>query len=162
MLINEKISSLIKKLLLTYPDIFKPEDEIVKDIVRKNSSHQLSLENEKHQIKELYEQIKNAVKTVDETLTKHVDALQAKLLKNLDSLEKKLLKAERRKFEAEQGQIKKIRSGLFPNNSLQERVENFMPFYAKWGKEFLDVIYDNSLIFEQEFCIIKKHELQRL
>ena len=33
-----------------------------------------------------------------------------------------------------------------------------MIFYAKWGKDLLNVIYDNSLIFEQEFCIIKEEE----
>lgn len=158
LLISGKINSLIQKLSLTYQDIFKTEGELVKDIVRKNSSHKLSLENEKQEIKELYELIKNAVKEVDATLIKHVDALQAKLLNNLDNLERKLLKAEKKKFESQQNQIRKIRENLFPNNYLQERVENFMPFYAKWGMDFIKVIYDNSLNFEQEFCIIKEEE----
>ncbi len=158
LLVSGKINSLIQKLSLTYQDIFKPEGELIKDIVRKNSSHKLSLENEKQEIRELYKLIKNAVKEVDATLIKHVDALQAKLLKNLDNLERKLLKAEKKRFESQQNQIRKIRENLFPNNSLQERVENFMPFYAKWGKEFIKIIYDNSLNFEQEFGIIKEEE----
>ncbi|MDB5198182.1 MAG: hypothetical protein JWO92_145 [Chitinophagaceae bacterium] len=155
-LINEKIYSLIQKLSLTYQDIFKADDELLKDIVRKNSAHQLSLEREKQRIKELYEEIKNSVKEVDATLIKHVDALQTKLLKSLENLEKKLLTAEKKRFGSQQGQIEKIRANLFPNDSLQERVENFMPFYAKWGKEFINVIYNNSLTFEQQFCIIKE------
>lgn len=156
LLVNEKIDSLIKKLSLTYADIFKPIDDLVKDIVLKNSSNQLSLEIEKQEITDLYEQIKNSVKEVDTTLIKHVDALQAKILKGLNNLEKKLLKAEKGRFESQQTQINKLRSNLFPNNSLQERVENFMPFYAKWGKEFVKIIYDNSLNFEQQFSIIKE------
>lgn len=158
LLVSGKINSLIQKLSLTYQDIFKPEGELVKDIVRKNSSHKLCLENEKEGIRELYELIKNAVKEVDATLIKHVDALQAKLLKNLDNLERKLLKAEKKRFESQQNQIRKIRENLFPNNSLQEMIENFMPFYAKWGKDFIQIIYDNSLNFEQEFGIIREEE----
>ena len=157
-LINEKIDSLIHKLSFTYADIFKPEYDLVTDIVRKNSSHQLSLEKEKQQIGLIYEAMKTSVKEIDATLVKHVEALQAKLLKTLDKLEVKLLRAEKKRFDSQQKQVKKIRTNLFPNNSLQERVENFMPFYAKWGKEFIKLIYDNSLIFEQEFCIIKKEE----
>ena len=158
LLVDEKAYSLIQKLSLTYHDIFKNDEELLKDIVRKNSSNQLSLAKEKKEITEVYERMKASVKEIDSTLVKHVDALQAKLLKTLDKLEVKLLRAEKRRFESQQKQVKKLRSNLFPNNSLQERVENFMPFYAKWGKDFLNVIYDNSLIFEQEFCIIKESE----
>ncbi len=157
-LINEKMNSLLQKLSFTYTDIFKSEYDLVTDIVRKNSSHQLSLQKEKEQIETIYHGMKISVKEVDATLVKHVEALQAKLLKTLDKLEAKLLRAEKKRFESHQKQIKKIRENLFPNNSLQERVENFMPFYAKWGKEFIKLIYDNSLIFEQEFCIVKEEE----
>lgn len=156
--INEKINALIQKLSFTYTDIFKPEYDLVTDIVRKNSSHQLSLEKEKQQIETVYREMKTSVKEIDVTLVKHVEALQAKLLKTLDKLEVKLLRAEKKRFESQQKQIKKIRENLFPNNSLQERAENFMPFYARWGSGFLKVIYDNSLIFEQEFYIIKEEE----
>ena len=157
-LINEKTNSLIHKLSFTYSDIFKTEYDLVTDIVRKNSSHQLSLQKEKQQIETVYEGMKTSVKEIDATLVKHVEALQAKLLKTLDKLEVKLLRAEKKRFESQQKQVKKIKANLFPNNSLQERVENFMPFYARWGKGFIKLIYDNSLIFEQEFCIIKEEE----
>ncbi len=156
--INEKINALIQKLSLIYTDIFKTEYDLVTDIVRKNSSHQLSLQKEKQQIQAVYREMKTAVKEIDATLVEHVEALQAKLFKTLDRLEIKLLRAEKKRFESQQKQVRKIKVNLFPNNSLQERVENFMPFYAKWGKEFVKLIYDNSLIFEQEFCIIKEEE----
>ena len=65
-----------------------------------------------------------------------------------------MLKAEKKKFEAQQRQLHKLRSELFPHNSLQERIENFMPFYAKWGKDFIGTLYNNSLALEQEFVIL--------
>ncbi len=154
LLINEKTGILIKKLLLTSLDIFKPDNDLIKDFVTKNTSHQLSFENEKHNIVSVYNKIKISVNEIDVTLAKHVESLEAKILKTIDKLEIKLLRSEKRKFESQQRQIKKIKSNLFPENKLQERVENFMPFYAKWGKEFIQIIYNNSLGLEQQFCII--------
>ena len=43
---------------------------------------------------------------------------------------------------------------LFPNNNLQERVENLMPYYAIWGKDFIRMIYEHSNGLEQEFGIL--------
>jgi bacillithiol synthase len=87
-----------------------------------------------------------------------VEALQAKTLKNIDTLEKKMIKAEIKKFEAQQRQIQKIKENLFPMGELQERVENFMPYYAKWGREFLKMIWDNSLTLEQQFTVLEEGE----
>ena len=157
-IITKKINPVIQKLLLNSENIFNPEADLINEIVNKSSTHKLSLEIEKKQIELLYQNIKKSVKEIDPTLTKHVDNLLAKALKRFDILEKKLFKAEKKNFESQRRQIQKIRLSLFPNNELQERVENFMPFYAQWGEEFITVLYDNSLSLEQEFCIITEKE----
>ncbi|MBS1936049.1 MAG: bacillithiol biosynthesis BshC, partial [Bacteroidetes bacterium] len=104
----------------------------------------------------LYEKLKAITSKVDITLSQHTDALKTKALKPLHELEKKLLKAEKRKFEEQRKQIQAIKSALFPLNSLQERIENFMPYYAKWGKEFIGMLYKNSLALEQEFVVLSE------
>ena len=91
---------------------------------------------------------------IDNTLQQHVEALEVKTLKTIDTLEKKMLKAEIKKFEAQQRQIHRLKENLFPMGQLQERVENFMPYYAKYGRDFLKLIYDNSLSLEQQFCVL--------
>ncbi len=154
--INKKIDALLQKLSFTSLDIWQPENELVKNFVATNTSHQLSLAKEKESITSVYEGMKGAVQEIDSTLVRHVDAQQAKLLKTLDKLEIKLLRAEKLKFGAQIRQLKKIRTNLFPDDQLQERVENFIPFYAKWGKGFIKTIYDNPVSLEQEFCIIKE------
>ena len=65
-----------------------------------------------------------------------------------------MLRAEKRKFEEQQRHIQKIKEVLFPDDGLQERVENFSWFYSKWGKSFIEEFYRNSLALEQEFCIL--------
>ena len=156
LLITEKTGSLVQKLSLSAADLFTSENDLVKNIIASNTSHKINLEKEKKEIQELYQQLKVAVKEVDGTLEKHVEALQAKQIKTLEKLEVKLLRAEKVRFQSQQQQLKKVRGNLFPNNSLQERVDNFMPYYAKWGKDFLQMVYDKSLTFEQQFCIVNE------
>ena len=76
------------------------------------------------------------------------------MVKQLQELEKKLLRGEKRKFADQSRQIGAIKAALFPNNNLQERVENFMPYYAKYGPDFLQWIYDCSPVLEQQFVVV--------
>jgi len=39
---------------------------------------------------------------------------------------------------------------------LQERMDNLMYYYAKWGKEFIQQVYQHSLSLEQEFVVINE------
>jgi uncharacterized protein YllA (UPF0747 family) len=74
----------------------------------------------------------------------------------LQELEKKMLRAEKRKFADQQRQINSIKEHLFPMNGLQERIENISYYYAKWGRDFIGKLYENSLNLEQEFVILSE------
>ena len=47
---------------------------------------------------------------------------------------------------------------MFPKNGLQERYDNMLYYYAKWGKEFIKLLYDQSPVLEQEFVAVKVNE----
>jgi uncharacterized protein YllA (UPF0747 family) len=47
-----------------------------------------------------------------------------------------------------------VKNKLFPGKALQERKDNFMPYYAKYGKAFIRMIYENSPSLEQEFIVL--------
>jgi uncharacterized protein YllA (UPF0747 family) len=102
----------------------------------------------------LYEDFKKQAGAVDVTLAKHVEALKFKTVQRLHELEKKMLRAEKRKFSDQQRQIRSIREHLFPGNGLQERYDNISYYYAKWGKGFIEQLYNNSLTMEQEFVVL--------
>jgi uncharacterized protein YllA (UPF0747 family) len=123
-------------------------------LVKRESSHQLSLESEKQKLSELYSQVQTISGKIDTTLAAHTEALYKKSLHRMEQLEKKMLKAEKQKFEAQERQVHKLKQQLFPNNNLQERVDNFMLYYAKSGKAFIQSIYENSLSLEQEFMML--------
>ena len=155
MIMNETQKAATKKLGFTVHDLFKSDKELIKTLVSRESSLQLSLENEKQQLKSLYKHLGQLTGKIDTTLAEHTTALEVKAVKKIDELEKKMLRSEKRKFESQNRQINKLKQQLVPGNSLQERTDNFSPFYAKYGKEFLDEIYKASLSLEQQFGVIE-------
>ncbi|MEP7238812.1 MAG: bacillithiol biosynthesis cysteine-adding enzyme BshC [Ferruginibacter sp.] len=146
----------INSLGFNVTDLFKTETELLNVLVKRDSEVQLSLEKERQAIIYFYAGLKNTAGAVDITLQPHTEALEKLALRKINALEKKMLRAEKKKFEIQQRQLHKLRSQLFPHNNLQERIENFMPFYAKWGKDFIKTVYENSLALEQEFIILEE------
>jgi len=154
LLVDEKNDALINKLRLSKEEIFHSGFDLMNALVKRESSHQLSLEKEKAMLDEVYDELKSIAGKVDITLQAHTEALHKKALDRISILEKKILRAEKGKFEAQQRQLHKLKTELFPNNNLQERVDNFMLHYARFGKGFLQSVYDHSLSLEQEFVIL--------
>ena len=156
MIVEKKYHKLLEKLNLNSADLFKGERILLNEIVARETNHQLTLDDEKLKLQEVYASIKTATKEIDRTLEQHVESLETKNMKTLLALEKKMLRAEKRKFNDQGNQLAKIFSALFPQESLQERTENFMLHYAKWGNSFFDMLYDNSLTLGQKFCVIEE------
>jgi bacillithiol biosynthesis cysteine-adding enzyme BshC len=155
LIIEKKWQEKIQKLDLQPKDLFQSEQQLLTFLVSRFKNGELKLKNELEAASRLYDLLKDKAANIDKSLLKHVEALQAKTLKPLHELEKKMLRAEKKKYETEQRQIQTIRSALFPRNGLQERIDNFMPWYALWGKEFIKIIYDHSLTIEQQFTILE-------
>ena len=144
LVIDKKQNLIIKKLGLKKADIFKDEHGLMKLIVDINTNSKYVLNGELKGFEDLYTILEKRSAEIDVTLSHHIEALKTKAIKKLVELEKKLLRAEKRKFSEQQSQIQKIKSLLFPNKSLQERVENISGFYVKYDKEFLECIYKYS------------------
>lgn len=156
LIVEKKYGILMKKLALETSDLFKGQQVITEELVKKNSNATLNLAEEKQAFGDVYSKIKNIANKIDKTLNRHILALEAQQLKKLAVLEKKMFRAEKKKYIAEQNQLAKIFSVLFPDDGLQERTENFMLFYAKWGRDFIKLIYENTLGMEQEFCVLEE------
>jgi len=155
MIIEKKYSQMISNLELQRQDVFLSGHELMNTIVTNRAQNKVRLNGELQKVEELYNEIMSLASNVDATLKEHVAALKTKAVHSLQELEKKMIRAEKRKYINEQQQLQKIKSALFPNDSLQERSENFSLYFAKYGKELVDVLLESSLAFEQEFAIIE-------
>jgi len=154
LIVEKKWSEKISKMGFEVKDFFKSERELLTLLVSRHRNGELKLEKELAAATQLYHKLKDKAAVIDKTLQQHVEALQARAIRPLQELEKKLMRAEKRKFGDEQRQINQIKQALFPLNGLQERIENFMPYYAKWGKDFMETLFHKSLTTEQEFVVL--------
>ncbi len=155
-IIDKKISEKLVTLGFAVNDIFKIESELLEEIVLREATVKLDIKDEKEALKNVYEQIKNTSAAVDTTLNNHVHALRTQALNKLEILEKKILKAEKKKFEGQQRQIKKIKSAVNPTGNLQERVDNILEYIAIYGEDFIDILHDKQPIFEANFTILSE------
>jgi bacillithiol synthase len=156
LLIKKNWKQKIEKAGLAIPSVFKPEEELMENFVRNNSSRQLNLDKQKDDLQHFYQTLKNISGAVDKTLEQHVEKLEAQALQKLEELEKKILRAEKKNHEEVRRKIHEIREALFPMENLQERIENFIPWYAEYGQSFIDQILHHSLTFEQEFVVLEE------
>ena len=140
-------------------DLFRDTDDLVNDLVKRESDHTLSLEGEIAAANDYYEALKARTRPVDPTLEQHITALQVRALEPIRSLEKKLLKAEKRKFGEQQRQLAALKAALFPHDDLQERIENFMPWYAAYGPAFIRELYRHSPVLSQEFVVLVERDI---
>ena len=70
---------------------------------------------------------------------------------------KKILRAEKKTHEEVRRKIHEIREALFPLDTLQERIDNFIPWYAEYGPAFIELIHQNSLDLKQAFTILEEN-----
>ena len=154
LLAEEKWKQKTESTGLHLQDLFLSEHELMNKVVTKQSTNRFSLNGELKKVEDLYDAMSAVANNVDATLQNHVTALKVKAIKRLQELEKKMLRAEKRKFETERSQLRNIKTALFPNNSLQERVENLSGVYGRYGKEIVNIFLQHSLSLEQQFAII--------
>ncbi|TKK64947.1 bacillithiol biosynthesis cysteine-adding enzyme BshC [Ilyomonas limi] len=154
--INEKQATRTQELGFAVTDLFQSAQTLINELVKRNAGKQLTLTDEIACLQKLYsEKLTNIIDIINITLHAHVLNLGRQAQKGLIELEKKMLRAEKKKYEAQQRQINKLKAQLFPDNSLQERVENLSLFYARYGNEFIKIAYQYSLALEQEFAIVQ-------
>ncbi|HEX3167919.1 MAG TPA: bacillithiol biosynthesis cysteine-adding enzyme BshC [Chitinophagaceae bacterium] len=157
LIIEKKWQERIAKLGFTIEDLFLSQEELLNRVVMNESKNEVKLNGSLPELEQMYENFKKQASAVDSSLEKHVEALKLRTVHRLQELEKKMLRAEKRKFADQQRQINTIKEHLFPGNGLQERYDNFSYYYAKWGKAFIEKLFEQSLVLEEEFVVLTEN-----
>ncbi len=152
---DEKISLQMQKLDLSWLDIFKETDILIKEFVSKNADADVSLKEQEQKMTIMYSELASKVSAVDSTLKATVEAEFQKALASLKNIESKLIKSEKQKQETNINQIKKIKEKFLPEGILQERHDNFAPYYLKSGKNFIADLKEAFEPFEFEMLILE-------
>lgn len=154
--ISKAESKKMDKLGLNIEQLFDPVDTIIKNYVTAHADEAFDLEKEKEKIQEIFESIRVKALKVDQGLGKLILAEQSKQIKAINNLEGRLHKAEKQKHEVALNQIKNLKEKLFPKNGLQERYDNFIPFFLKYGWQYFDILLKELDPLQKGLIIIKE------
>ena len=152
--IKEKMAKQWADLGFELTDLFAPIQQLEVNYVKANTQHNLSLGDSLEALKKVYATIQDQAVQVDATLGDHTMNLSVQSIKKLVELEKKILKAEKKKQSVALERIHHIKQALFPENSLQERVDNFAEWVGDYGWSWVDAVLENSNSLEQRFTIL--------
>lgn len=155
MWIPKGMTKLMQKLDIQINQLFTDTHQLLKDYVLKNTEGELSLATEKQALDQMFEQILIKAKRVDPGLEKGVLGQQVQMQKAVEKLEQRLIRSEKKKNETSMQQIQKLKDSLFPNNGLQERYDNFLAFYSRYGDLFLDTLKANLDVLNKKFIVIE-------
>lgn len=155
LLIESRWKALRLKLNIGVEELFEPVQALEKKKIEALKKYKLNLQDEQDELKKFFDRLTETCGESDPTLKAHVQSILRANEKKLSALEKKLLKVAKMKEEAILRQIGKLKSALFPHGKLQERVENFIPYYALYGEEWLQMLLHHSFTTEQQFGIIE-------
>jgi bacillithiol synthase len=128
--INRASAARMHKLQLQVEDVFQDLATLKRQVVDRLETESLSLETQQQAITAAYDQIAALATRIDPTLTKAVAAEAQRTHNALAVLEKKLVKANDTKYEVYFNQLSNLKDKLFPQGTLQERVENFFSLQA--------------------------------
>ena len=152
LIVDDNKHKKIKKLDLNFDDLFLSVHEIQKSFVLKNTAYTEDFTYQNKLIEELFGSLAN--KYQDSSIKSSIDAEKSKCLKSFDNLSKKLLKHEKNKHSTSLNQITNIKKSLFPHNSSQERFDNFIPFYLKYGDGLFDILKSEFDPLDTNFVIL--------
>lgn len=155
-IINASVQKKLEKLNLKVEDFLGDVEQLINRYVQQNMNADSNLADEKKKLEELFDAILLKAEASDITLKQSATGEKQKAISALENLEVKILKAEKRKQETAVTQIRSIHAVLFPDGVLQERRENFIPYFTT---DFISEIVSNSDSFNKSFLFYLKHKV---
>jgi len=154
LLATEKQVQKADKLGLSWADLFSNQQALFNQKTQEFSQFNLDFTAQKEHLKKQFAALHEMALQTDSSFGKAVKAQEVKQLKGLDNLEKRLLKAEKRQHADALERIIQLQNELFPNQSLQERRNNFSEFYLEFGHEFIDKLFTELHPLKPNFTTI--------
>ncbi len=154
LLLSKKQIRKMEKLNISLEDIFKKQNVLISAKVKSVSDIKIDFTEQRNQLKEMFAELEELSNCTDKSFLGAVKAQEKKQLNGLDNLEKRLLKAQKRKYNEIVSRIKLLQDELFPNQSLQERQDNFSVFYEDLGEDLIRSIFMALQPLQLEFNII--------
>jgi bacillithiol synthase len=156
LVISAPIAQKMDKLGLDTKAIFGDTESLIKQFITKISDGLPDFEKVGGELRNIYASLANKVQETDPTLVASTEAELQKQINALKTLETKLIRVKKQKEETSVAKIHKIKGILFPNGALQDRMDNFIPFYLQHGPAFFDLLKENFDPFEFSVTVLRE------
>jgi len=143
-LIEDKIKQVLQKYSLEFIDLFQDPEILINSILKEKFPDPLenTLEKKRNEILKILDSLEQELISSEPTLKQNLETTRGKIDYELKRLGEKLFQAYRQKDQTLKEQVYKAKKNLFPDNKLQERVLNLVPYLIKYGFEFVDFLYN--------------------
>jgi len=140
---DESLLERISKLPFKPVAFLQPIHEIEKAFIKLQSNVEDNIDQEVLAINELLDKIRKSGSSLDASTKSSIESELQKINKSLEHIISKRNKVLKQKHDQDIQNIRKIKEILFPDNTIQERSQSFLPYYFKYGIDFLNFIEDS-------------------
>jgi bacillithiol biosynthesis cysteine-adding enzyme BshC len=139
-IVEKKVARVLKKYGLEIPDLWTQPDGLIAEIAKKQVPDTLetALRRAHCDLEENFESLKAEVIAFEPTLKGSLDLARGKMDQQWKFMEKKIRQAAGKRNETAGQQLRKAVDNVYPNQRLQERVFNIVPYLIKYGYAFLE------------------------
>ena len=154
LLATEKQNKKREKLNLSWNELFLKTEAFVQKKTHDLAQNTFDFEQQKAFLQKQFQDLMQLTEKTHPSFLGAVKAQEVKQIKGLNNLEKRFYKAERLKNQELIDRMTDLKIALFPNNSLQERVDNFATLYVEFGQQLIDVLLEELKPLDQNYSII--------
>lgn len=151
--VDHTVQRKMEKTGLDIVQYFEDKNYLYNHWTLKNARNNLTVGAERTTVLEIYNRLKERAEAIDKTLGPFAGAEGTRVINGLEKIERKLLRAEKRLHADKLRQIDAVKDALFPNGSLQERVDNFLNFYQQ-DPQFIIRLLQYFDPFEYQFNVL--------
>lgn len=152
-IVDHTVHRKLEKTGLDFVQFFEDKNYLFNHWMLKNSKKNITVGAERSTIREVYSQLRARAESIDKTLGAFTGAEGTRVMNGLEKIERKLLRAEKRLHTDKLRQIEAVKDALFPNGSLQERVDNFLNFYQQ-DNQFIKKVMRHFDPFDYRFNVL--------
>jgi bacillithiol biosynthesis cysteine-adding enzyme BshC len=143
-IVEPKMQRLIERHGITVPDLFAGPEALRRQLAERGlpADLQAAFEAARKSMDSHLSEIKEKLVTLDRTLVDAADTARSKVEYQLERLQSQAARAEAQKSELVTRHAESLSQALYPDKGLQERGVGGIYFLARYGREFLQQLYD--------------------
>jgi bacillithiol biosynthesis cysteine-adding enzyme BshC len=154
--IDANAAARMQQLELGIRDVFESQETLLRNHIARHSDADWTATGEKESFARLIAELGAKAAAIDPTLAYSAGAVLKKVNYQLEVLEQKMYRAEKKKAAVAAERITLLRGLLFPGGGLQERTDNFMDHFLKYGHDYFDLLLAAVAPLKNEFLVISE------